>query len=116
MAGNGLQPHQAVVSRPNAQGNANRPKPRGGVDKYDLDHGWQATEGVKWAEVDAALIADCIAAVTGASDAIMFACTSDGGAYSVTVMSGGRSVKAWPSDKDGVEALLLNITERAQPR
>jgi hypothetical protein len=114
MAGNGLIPHTSRTTGPTAHGPSNRPKPRGDVGKYDLDTGWQQKDGLSWAEVAASVIADAITAVTDVGDALMFSRTSDGGAYSITVMSGGKSAKVWPSDAAAAADILLSITQRAQ--
>lgn len=107
-AGNGPAPS----TRPEGNGptaHRSRVLNRGNVAKYDLDHGAQVTEPCSWTEIDAALIADVVASVTRIGDAIMFSLTSDHGAFSVTLMSGGKSVKQWPSDAEGCSALLTKI-------
>jgi hypothetical protein len=83
------------------------------VDKYDLETGLQFKETLSWADVPAASIVDAVVAVTGVGDALMFSRTSDGGAYSITVMSGGKAAKVWPSDPDGANDVLLKLIERA---
>lgn len=113
MAGNGLVPHTSRTNGPPANAGANRGGRSGGVGRYDLDHGLQFKDGLSWVDVEAAAIIDAIVAVTDVSDAIMFSRTSDGGAYSITVMSGGKSAKVWPSDPGAAADVLRSITERA---
>jgi hypothetical protein len=83
------------------------------VAKYDLEHGQQFKTSLSWAEVDAAAIVDAIVACTDVGDALMFSRTSDGGAYSITVMSGGKSAKVWPSEPEQAADVLRGIIERA---
>lgn len=114
MPGNGLSQHRSIVSGPTAQRPQGRRPARGDVSKYDLDHGLQYKDALSWRDVDAAAILDAIVAVTDAGDALMLSKTSDGGAYSITVMSGGKSAKVWPSDPEAAVEILIKLTANAQ--
>jgi hypothetical protein len=85
------------------------------VDKYDLEFGYQVAEPLSWSAVDAAAIVDAIVAVTDVGDALMFSKTTQGAAYSITVMSGGKSAKVWPADPESATDILRSIIERAMP-
>jgi hypothetical protein len=113
MAGNGLTPHRSTVSGPTVQAGGSGRRYRGDVGKYDLDTGLQFKDSLSWAQVRAEAIIDAIVAVTDVGDALMFSRTSDGGAYSITVMSGGKSAKVWPSEPEAAETVLTTLTARA---
>lgn len=53
---------------------------------------------VSYGGVDGNVLRDCLEAVTGDGDAILFGKTSDGGALSVQVLSGGVATKFYPAD------------------
>lgn len=84
-----------------------------GVGRYGLGSAGESREPVRWADVQPELIVDAVQAVTGVGDAIMFSVTTDGGAYSVTVMSGGKSDKAWPKTAEACAEVLLQVVAAA---
>lgn len=114
MPGNG---HSAYVSNgPNGPARQPQPqRPRGGkVSKYEMGVGFEQPTQLSWNDVNGAIIADTVAAVTAAGDAIMFAMTSDGGAFSISVSSGGQRFKQWPSSVEACETVLTQIMQSAQ--
>lgn len=67
------------------------------------------TRTVSIGDADAVLLRDTIAAVNADGDAIMFGRTSDGGALSVAVYSGGRRAVVYFSDVDTLQNALVTL-------
>lgn len=84
-----------------------------GVSRYGLSQHSGSGDVVTWELIDPQAIWGAIAAVTAAGDALMFSRTTDGGAYSITVMSGGKADKIWPKTTEEVHAVLTLLMERA---
>lgn len=64
-----------------------------------------------WSDVDPAKIRRAIDAATRAGGAIMFGLTSDGGAYSLCILSGADKVKDYPHGAVECEETLLSIEQ-----
>lgn len=68
---------------------------------------------VDWADVNPEKIARAVVSVVNAGDAITFARTSDGGAYSVTVLDNGRKHFHRKPTVEEIEQELTEIAEDA---
>jgi hypothetical protein len=66
---------------------------------------------VNYSEIDAGELKLALDAVTRAGGAIMFGLTSDGGAFSVMVLSSEGKAKEYPHTKEEFSALMGSITE-----
>lgn len=64
---------------------------------------------ITWADADAGLLAGAIAHWTSGGHAITFGVTSDGGALSISLLSGGKPFKLYASDPDELASLLERI-------
>lgn len=80
-----------------------------GVGRYGLEGMREAALKADWAEIPASLIIDAILAVTRVGDGITFSRTSDGGAFSLTILSGGKSAKVWPNTEEQCAEVLQQI-------
>ncbi len=67
-----------------------------------------------WALVDAEVLRTAVEAVTVAGDGIILACTSDGGAYAITILTDGEKPRYWPSSPEDCETVLRDITSDAR--
>ena len=74
-----------------------------GVGRYGLEGMREAALKADWAEIPASLIIDAI------GDGITFSRTSDGGAFSLTILSGGKSAKVWPNTEEQCAEVLQQI-------
>jgi hypothetical protein len=72
-----------------------------------------ANAAVSVGDVDAELLRDTVAAVTGDGDAIMFGRTTDGGALSVSVYSGGRRAVVYFTDVGSLQNALVELKHSA---
>ena len=68
---------------------------------------------VSASDCEATILRDCIGAVTDTGDAIMFGRTTDGGALSVSVYSGGRRAVAYFVDMDSLHQALVELRQSA---
>lgn len=68
---------------------------------------------VSVSDVDAELLRDTVAAINADGDAIMFGRTSDGGALSVSVYSGGRRAVVYFTDVDALQNALVALKQAA---
>lgn len=66
---------------------------------------------VRWRDVDDAILATCVDKVTTNGAALILGLTSDGGAYSVCVLSGQDKVREYPHSVQECEDLLRSIGE-----
>jgi hypothetical protein len=64
-----------------------------------------------WSDIDPSTLRTCIDAVTRAGGAIMLGLTSDGGAYSICVLSGDDKIKEYPHGKLECNDMLRALTE-----
>lgn len=64
---------------------------------------------MSWADADASLLAAAISHWTSGGHAITFGVTSDGGALSISLLSGGKPYKLYASDPDELASLLERI-------
>lgn len=71
-----------------------------------------STDGgaVSYGGVGGDVLRDAVQSVTSNGDAILFGRTSDGGALTVQVLSGGKSVKWYPGDISELYELLEGLT------
>ena len=66
---------------------------------------------VSYLDADAKSLQECVESVTLAGDAVLFARTSDGGALSVRILSGGRTFAHYPASAAELSALLSELIE-----
>lgn len=71
----------------------------------------QALFPVHYSEVDADHVRMALDAVTRAGGAIMFGLTSDGGAFSVMVLSSEGKAKEYPHTAEEFSELMRSITD-----
>lgn len=64
---------------------------------------------VSYSGIDGDLLRDTIQAVTNDGDALLFGRTSDGGALSVQVLSGGTATRFYPSDVSELYEVLEGL-------
>lgn len=64
-------------------------------------------------QVDAKVVQGCIDAVVRRGDAILFGRTSDGGAFSIRILSDGGTDIWYPTDASELSELLEGITALA---
>lgn len=72
-----------------------------------------ADRGLYFSECDPATLRLCVDAVTRAGDAVLLARTSDGGAFSVRVLSDGQVFKSWPSSLEELHETLNMLADEA---
>jgi hypothetical protein len=84
--------------------------------RYGGRAGRGGSVAVSWGEINGAILQDCITALTGCGDAVLFGRTSDGGAYMVRFLSGGSSDVEYPRDRVECEDVLVEATRIAQER
>jgi len=70
---------------------------------------------ISWAQVNGPKIKECIGFVTGCGDAVTFGRTTDGGALSVTVLSGPDRIKQYGTTPLEMEQLLDDIIAACGP-
>lgn len=73
---------------------------------------WQRPSGgskADWADMDAEIMRDAVAAITSVGDAILFGYTEDLGACTIVVFSGGKSKKFYERDMEIVAQLLNRL-------
>ena len=66
---------------------------------------------VFWSDIDPGVMRLCIDAVARSGGAIMLGTTSDGGAYSICVLSGNEKAKDYPHSKEECEATLKQMAD-----
>lgn len=64
---------------------------------------------IGWDEVDAVTVAGFVSAVTNAGDAVIFGRTSDGGALSVTILSGDDKHREYFNDPENATSALKQL-------
>ncbi len=64
---------------------------------------------LSWADADAGLLAEAIAHWTSGGHAITLGVTSDGGALSISLLSGGKPFKLYASSPEELQSLLERI-------
>lgn len=101
----GTNDKRPMSNRNNTEGTASSSKYASALSK-------KARGGtIKWSQVNGPLIKDCIGFVTASGDAITFGRTTDGGALSVTILSGNDRLKDYASTVAEAEEMLLSIIE-----
>jgi hypothetical protein len=94
-----------------SNGSENNPKPRRNNDNRSDRQGpservSRPRSVVSWSDVTAASIAQFVAAVTDAGSACILGRTSDGGALSITVLSGNERFREWPHTAEEATEVL----------
>lgn len=67
-----------------------------------------------WRDVPSADIAEVVQWVTGAGEGIILGCTSDGGALSITILSGDDRVRQFPATIQAWDAFLAWVRDEYQ--
>lgn len=70
---------------------------------------------ITWSQVNGPKIKECVGFVTSCGDAVTFGRTTDGGALSVTVLSGPERIKQYGSTPTEVERILDDIIAACGP-
>lgn len=96
--------------------NRNTATPTSKNTKYSKAMGRKtASENIRWSQVAGPLIKECIGFVTASGDAITFGRTTDGGALSVTILSGSERLKQYATTPHEAEGLLQAIIDSQDP-
>lgn len=82
----------------------------GKVSRYERK---QALPGVRWRDVDASAIGECVHAVTSVGDAILFGAGNAGSVLVITVCSGERRIKFYARSVDEAIEHLAEIENAA---
>jgi hypothetical protein len=77
--------------------------------KYASVLGAGSAGAVSYSTLDGNFLRDTVESVTSCGDAILFGRTSDGGALSVQLLSGGVATKFYPSDASQLYELCEGI-------
>lgn len=84
----------------------------GGASRYSrLGMGQQASTQAAWEEADAQELWRTVCAVTEAGDALTLGKTSDGGAVSITILSGRERLKHYAHSAEEIESILHRIRQ-----
>ena len=86
-----------------------------GGGRYARLGGTKPKTTIAWAQVAGPKIKECIGFVTSCGDAITFGRTTDGGALSVTVLSGPDRIKQYATTVSEAEALLDEVIAACGP-
>jgi hypothetical protein len=65
--------------------------------------------------VDGDLLRECVERVTNRGDAVLFGRTSDGGALSVQILTGGKAEKFYVTDASELLELLQGLIAAVTP-
>jgi hypothetical protein len=95
---------------------ANRPSVGPGAGRYDRVASSASHKAVAtWEEADPDTVWRTICEVTEAGDALTFSRTRDGGAVTLTVLSGDQRVRQYATGAEEIAELLQLVREAAQP-
>lgn len=81
---------------------------------YGANGGDGGDTSVRYGNTDAELLRECIDAVSVAGDAILFARTTDGGAYVVRVLSDAGNGVWYPPTGEALEGVLSKVIDVAK--
>ncbi len=70
---------------------------------------------VSYGQIEGATLRECVTRVTERGDAILFGRTSDGGALSIQILTGGKAEKFYVSDASELMELITGIIEALSP-
>jgi hypothetical protein len=70
---------------------------------------------VSYSQIEGATLRECVTRVTERGDAILFGRTSDGGALSIQVLTGGKAEKFYVSDASELMELITGIIDALTP-
>lgn len=84
-------------------------KGNGGASRYAPLNGARTSGGLSYGQVEGSLLSTCVERVTDNGDAILFGRTTDGGALSIHVLSGGQADKFYVTDASELMELLLGL-------
>jgi hypothetical protein len=90
-----------------ANRNTTAPKP----NRYAKAAGNKANTAIAWEAVDGRAIKAAISAITACGDAITFGRTQDGGALSITVLTGADRPKFYPTTVEEAEDTLAQLRD-----
>lgn len=110
-AANGVTKTSSKRGAKVTNGSENDPRPKHNHDNRSARQGPpermpRPRSVVSWSDVTAASIAQFVAAVTDAGSACILGRTSDGGALSITVLSGNERFREWPHTADEATEVL----------
>lgn len=81
-----------------------------GISRYaGASRSSQASQPIGWDEVDPNAIAALVSATTNAGDALIFGRTSDGGALSLTILSGNDKHREYWNDPEAATEGLRQL-------
>lgn len=90
-------------------------KGNGAANVYAALSSASVDRSVSYGQIDGNTLRECVARVTERGDAILFGRTSDGGALSIQVLTGGKAEKFYVSDASELMELVTGIIEALTP-
>lgn len=94
---------------------SNRKTPPGtGRRGYGHDEGNGHAEALRYGNADAELLRECIDSVSNAGDAVLFARTTDGGAFVLRVLSDSGNGVWYPPSDEALVGVLQKVIEIAR--
>lgn len=76
---------------------------------YDGVFGDRTVGSVSYGQVAGDTLRDCVEGITNRGDAVLFGRTTDGGALSIQVLSGGKAMKFYVTDGSELLELLTGL-------
>jgi len=83
---------------------------------YAALHGNSSPGGLSYGQIDGDALRECVERVTNRGDAILFGRTTDGGALSVHVLTGGKAEKFYVTDASELLELITGLCEALRPQ
>lgn len=82
--------------------------------RYEKRPRGSSNSSIRWVDADASSLHDAVCAVTDNGEAIILSRTSDGGALSITIISGSDKHRWYPNSVAMIEEDLAEILELAR--
>lgn len=90
-------------------------KGNGAGSVYAILNGARSDRNLSYGQVDGDLLRECVERVTNRGDAVLFGRTSDGGALSVQILTGGKAEKFYVTDASELLELLQGLIAAVTP-
>jgi hypothetical protein len=84
-------------------------KGNGGSSLYAALNGDRASGDLSYGQVSGDTLRECVKRITDRGDAVLFGRTTDGGALSIHVLSGGKATKFYVTDASELLELLTGL-------
>lgn len=89
-------------------------QPSTGRRGYGHDGGNGDSTALRYGNVDAELLRECVDSVSSAGDAVLFARTTDGGAFVLRVLSDSGNGVYYPPSDEALVGVLQKVIEIAR--